>query len=224
MKFYKSLYIHSHFFAYISGVAALFLISYWFQIFYNLAWVATLILVVFGLFDLFLLFNTKKGIYSKRILPDKFSNSDENPVAVFLENNYSIPVFLSVIDELPIQFQKRDFEYTTELKASESETFQYTIIPFERGEYFFGNINVYASSSLKIFSLGNAGSTLARLGLWRVVIFNVLVLKDDFSIGYLVDLARAQVSHIWRSLSVIRRCLGIPVTSPSSRALSRARI
>ena len=63
-----------------------------------------------------------------------------------------MPVFLSIVDELPIQFQKRDFEYTTTLKASESETFQYPIIPFERGEYFFGNINVYASTSLKIFA------------------------------------------------------------------------
>lgn len=152
MKFYKSLYIHSRFFAYISGVAALFLISYWIQIFYNLAWVATLTLVFFIAFDLVLLYKTKNGIHSKRNLPDKFSNSDENQVAIFLENNYAIPVFLSIVDELPIQFQKRDFEYTTHLKAFENETFQYAIIPFERGLYFFGNINVYASTSLKIFA------------------------------------------------------------------------
>ena len=152
MKFYKSLYIHSRFFAYISGVAALFLISYWIQFFYNLAWVATLTLVFFIAFDLVLLYKTKNGIHSKRNLPDKFSNSDENQVAIFLENNYAIPVFLSIVDELPIQFQKRDFEYTTHLKAFENETFQYAIIPFERGLYFFGNINVYASTSLKIFA------------------------------------------------------------------------
>ena len=152
MKFYKSLYIHSRFFAYISGVAALFLISYWIQIFYNLAWVATLTLVFFIAFDLVLLYKTKNGIHSKRNLPDKFSNSDENQVAIFLENNYAIPVFLNIVDELPIQFQKRDFEYTTHLKAFENETFQYAIIPFERGLYFFGNINVYASTSLKIFA------------------------------------------------------------------------
>ena len=152
MKFYKSLYIHSRFFAYKSGVAALFLISYWVQIFYNLAWVATLTLVFFIAFDLVLLYKTKNGIHSKRNLPDKFSNSDVNQVAIFLENNYAIPVFLSIVDELPIQFQKRDFEYTTHLKAFENETFQYAIIPFERGLYFFGNINVYASTSLKIFA------------------------------------------------------------------------
>lgn len=99
-----------------------------------------------------LLYKTKSGIHSKRNLPDKFSNSDENQVAIFLENNYAIPVFLSIVDELPIQFQKRDFEYTTHLKAFENETFQYAIIPFERGLYFFGNINVYASTSLKIFA------------------------------------------------------------------------
>ena len=99
-----------------------------------------------------LLYKTKNGIHSKRNLPDKFSNSDENQVAIFLENNYAIPVFLNIVDELPIQFQKRDFEYTTHLKAFENETFQYAIIPFERGLYFFGNINVYASTSLKIFA------------------------------------------------------------------------
>jgi uncharacterized protein (DUF58 family) len=101
---------------------------------------------------MFLLFKTKKGMRSNRIVPEKFSNSDENQVTIFLENNYPIPVFLSVVDELPIQFQKRDFAYTKTLKQSESNSFQYVIVPFERGQYIFGNINVYVSSSLKIFA------------------------------------------------------------------------
>jgi uncharacterized protein (DUF58 family) len=117
-----------------------------------LAWIATLVLVVFALFDLFLLFKIKKGIKSHRILPDKFSNSDENPVSISLENKYSIPVFLAVVDELPVQFQKRNFEYNTNLKPLEKKVFNYSVKPFERGEYFFGNINVYVSSVLKIFA------------------------------------------------------------------------
>ena len=130
----------------------LFLISYWFEIFYNLAWIATLILVIFGLFDLWLLFKTTKGIHSYRVIPDKFSNADENPVSIFLENKYPIAVSLTVVDELPIQFQKRDFEHNTILLPSEKKEFQYSVTPFERGVYFFGNINVYASSALKIFA------------------------------------------------------------------------
>jgi uncharacterized protein (DUF58 family) len=59
-------------------------------------------------------------------------------------------VFIEVIDELPIQFQKRDFSYKMSLVSHEVHDFNYDVRPVERGEYFFGNLNIYASSVLKI--------------------------------------------------------------------------
>ena len=63
--------------------------------------------------DLVILYRFKNGFSSKRIVSDKLSNSDENEIAITLENNYPFQVYISLIDELPAQFQKRDFDYKT---------------------------------------------------------------------------------------------------------------
>ncbi|HCV82042.1 MAG TPA: DUF58 domain-containing protein, partial [Zunongwangia profunda] len=91
-----------------------------------------------------------KGLSAQRILPEKFSNSDSNTVKIQIKNAYSFKVFAEVIDELPIQFQKRDFLYTAEITSSENYEFEYEVTPLQRGEYIFGKLNVYAQSILKL--------------------------------------------------------------------------
>jgi len=89
---------------------------------------------------------SKKGLNGERILPDKFSNSDENFVSVQLINRYPFKIEVAVIDELPVQFQKRDFFRKTKIAGNERETLQYGVRPVARGEYIFGNLNCYVSS------------------------------------------------------------------------------
>lgn len=148
----KNLYLHQRFYVYVSIIAAMFLVSYWFSILYTIAWFLVTALAVLFFGDIYILFKKKKGVEAHRILPEKFSNSDENPVAITLQNNYTLPVEILLIDELPVQFQKRDFEYKYTLKSIEKHTFEYQVTPVERGEYFFGKLNVYISSPLKIVS------------------------------------------------------------------------
>ena len=150
INLFKNLYIHQRFFVYISIIAALFLVSFWVDLLYQVAWLFVLGLAVLFLFDAFVLFRFKNGIKARRILPDKFSNSDENPVPVTIENKYPIKIFLKVIDELPKQFQKRDFELNTEIATKQSHNFEYQVRPVERGEYNFGNLNLFVSSSLQM--------------------------------------------------------------------------
>ena len=150
INLFKNLYIHQRFFVYISIIAALFLVSFWVDLLYQVAWLFVLGLAVLFLFDAFVLFRFKNGIKARRILPDKFSNSDENPVRVTIENKYPIKIFLKVIDELPKQFQKRDFELNTEIATKQSHNFEYQVRPVERGEYNFGNLNLFVSSSLQM--------------------------------------------------------------------------
>jgi uncharacterized protein (DUF58 family) len=102
--------------------------------------------------DLTILYRFKNGFSSKRIVSDKLSNSDDNEIAITLENNYPFQVFIDVIDELPAQFQKRDFEYKTLLQSAEKSTFTYRVRPVERGVYNFGNVHVFVSSILQMFS------------------------------------------------------------------------
>jgi uncharacterized protein (DUF58 family) len=102
--------------------------------------------------DIYLLFRNKNGINANRILGNKFSNSDENKVPIFVESNYNFTIELKIIDELPYQFQKRDFLKEATLEAFKTYNFEYSVIPFERGEYKFGNLNIYVSSFFKIVS------------------------------------------------------------------------
>jgi len=130
-------------------LAACFILSYWMPWLYPISWVLTLILVGLFLFDIYLLY-TSKGIEATRTLPQKLSNSDFNPVSIEFKSNYPFRSFISLIDELPVQFQKRDFEHKTSLIKGEKRSFEYTVRPVDRGEYVFGNMNVYVSSPLKI--------------------------------------------------------------------------
>ncbi|MBU3026945.1 DUF58 domain-containing protein [Zobellia galactanivorans] len=150
MQFLRSLYIHNVFFRYIALLAACFIMSYWLPVLYPIAWLLTMLLAALLLFDLYLLYSVPKAIRGLRTLPKKLSNSDENPITIQFESLYPFTSYLSIIDELPIQFQKRDFEYRTQLKKGEKREHRYTVRPVERGEYVFGHLNIYASSPLRI--------------------------------------------------------------------------
>lgn len=152
MNLFKSLYIHQRFFAYISIIVATFIVSYWIEVLYSVAWLLVTIVSVLFFIDLLILFRFKNGITARRLLPQKFSNSDENPVPITIKNNYPIEVFLKVIDELPAQFQKRDFNYETAMKPIVNHNFEYEVRPVERGEYHFGSLNLFVSSALHMVS------------------------------------------------------------------------
>jgi uncharacterized protein (DUF58 family) len=85
---------------------------------------------------------------AKRMLPEKFSNSDSNDVKLDLVNNLNIQLGFVIIDEIPVQFQKRDFELQGNLQAKEAKSLSYQLIPLQRGEYFFGDLHVFVQSKL----------------------------------------------------------------------------
>ncbi len=100
--------------------------------------------------DALVLFRASGKIKATRALPEKFSNSDLNDLEVVLENKYPFTVYLDIIDEIPVQFQKRDFNKCLVIPARTSSAFTYTLRPTERGEYIFGHLNIYASTKLKL--------------------------------------------------------------------------
>lgn len=131
------------------SLTVLFLLSYWFPVLYTLAWILAVSLFIFVLLDAVTLFN-KEGISAKRIVPEKLSNSDHNPIRVEIQNKFRFKAEIELIDELPVQFQKRDFSKIIEVKAGALAHYEYTVRPVERGEYIFGKLNLYISTSLKL--------------------------------------------------------------------------
>ncbi len=147
MQYIRQLYLHRRFFLALLSIAFLFLLSYWFIPLYAVSWVLLWLFVFLFLLDSMLLFRTA-GIMALRELPERFSNSDPNMVTVFLKNNYPFSTVINVIDELPVQFQKRDFSLPVSLASGESRTITYELIPFSRGSYIFGSLRIFINSPL----------------------------------------------------------------------------
>lgn len=114
-----------------------------------MVWVLV-ILTVFAILAEISMLYSMRGLKMNRILPEKFSNSDANEVSILLHNQYSFYIELEIIDELPVQFQKRDFLKKTNLKAKQKNIFLYYVKPVERGEYRFGNLNGFASTRIQL--------------------------------------------------------------------------
>ena len=110
---------------------------------------ALLALTLVIVFEIVILFK-QKGITANRILSEKFSNSDYNAIPVRIRNNYSFAVTVDIIDEIPIQFQKRDFLKSSLIIGKRVFDFEYSLRPVKRGEYIFGALHVFASSRLKL--------------------------------------------------------------------------
>ncbi len=152
MKLLKSLYINNFFFYALLGVVGLFVLAFIFPALYNATWYVVLILLTFLVLDILILFFTKNGIAGSRMMPEKLSNGDENEIRVGIKNYYTFPISVKIIDEIPFQFQVRNFGIRQKIKASSEKEIQYYLRPTERGEYVFGNLNVYASSPLFLIS------------------------------------------------------------------------
>ncbi len=133
----------------IFALAVGFLISYWFPPLYPVLWMISVLFLLLFLFDCIALFKTQ-AVTAERILPEKFSNSDENLVLVKLRNKLAFNIYAEVIDEIPVQFQKRDFLRHIKIPAKKDISFKYFLRPVERGEYIFGKLNVYSSTIIKL--------------------------------------------------------------------------
>lgn len=152
MKWLKQIYLNNFFFYVFIGIIASFLVSYFFPWLYNATWVVFYIFMGFTLIDFLLLFATNQKFAASRSMPEKLSNGDENPIRVKMESGYSFPVNIKVIDEIPFQFQMRNFGLERKMNAGATDNFEYFLRPTERGEYYFGNLNIYVSSPLHLVS------------------------------------------------------------------------
>ncbi len=146
MKQIKPFYIQNRFFYACIAIMSMFVISYVFPRWFNIVKLFLLVLLVFSTLDILILFFAKNGVKGSRILPEKFSNGDQNPVHLTIENFYTFPVYIRIIDEIPEQFQVRDFKIDRKLSATSVTELQYELRPTERGEYHFGKLNIYAKS------------------------------------------------------------------------------
>ncbi len=147
-QFLKSIYLANLLYYVVATEVVLLVFGFFFPFVYGIANIALIILVVLVMVDTLILYANRKGFFARRDTLDKLSNGDDNPVQIVLENQYLFPVRISVIDELPFQFQVRDKEFKLNIDSGKSKTIEYDLRPVKRGEYSFGAVNVFVKSPI----------------------------------------------------------------------------
>lgn len=146
LKVLKNLYLTDRFFLLFGGLAGLFVLSFAIELLFPIAQTLFVLSVALVFIDIIVLFNRNVYIRCERKLSKVFSLGDNNRVRIEVHNQSNQKLKVRVIDELPFQFQKRDFEIDLELEPNAQRLLKYELRPLERGEYHFGKINLYLES------------------------------------------------------------------------------
>lgn len=144
----RQLYLHTRFFALSGGLIVLFVTGFVLPILFVAAQVLFTVLLALALLDGLLLFNRRLRLQTKRTLPKVLSLGDQNLIRIDLHNISGQWLSVNLIDELPFQFQIRDFQQRFQLGSGDEKQVQYELRPLTRGEYEFGNINLFVSTRL----------------------------------------------------------------------------
>ncbi|MCR5076791.1 MAG: DUF58 domain-containing protein [Prevotella sp.] len=118
-------------------------LGYIFPLLFMVAKTLLCIFVLVVVADGLLLYH-RKGIKAQRKCARRFSNGDANEVVISLESSYPFAVRLTIVDEAPAVFQRRDITYPAHLDAKGQGTVVYQLTPVQRGVYAFGRIRCFA--------------------------------------------------------------------------------
>lgn len=127
----------------------LFVFAFIFPWIYLIAIILFWALLIATIIDAIFLFANQKGLELNRsTVYDKLSNGDENEIFIEVINTYAFKVNASIIDEIPDQFQFRNFLIKKSLEINETYKIKYNLRPTSRGEFHFGSINANVSTLL----------------------------------------------------------------------------
>ena len=131
----------------------------------EVGWTVVAVIATLFVVEFFALYH-KKGISAERRCADRFSNGDDNIIGIHIENRFPFAVRLSVTDEIPFIFQRRDIDFRASVGKGRTKDIEYRLRPTKRGEYGFGRIRVFASTRIGLierrFSCGNETTVKIR--------------------------------------------------------------
>ncbi len=184
-KFFNSLFLNNRFFYVLGIVVALFIIGFFIPIFFSIAKIILFSVCSITIIDMLFLFSRKNAITGERFLPEKLSNGDDNVINITIKNQYSIRVNAIILEELPYQLQLRYFKITENFKKQEERALKYTVRPTLRGDYDFGNMNVYVSTPLQFatrkYILGKPKVIKCYPSFLKLNDFSIKAISNDIS-------------------------------------------
>lgn len=142
------MYLTNRFFWFAGAVIALFALSYPLDWLFPLAQIAVIALCLLTAADISILFYKRPEVTANRVLAPVFSLGDPNTVVINVENRSSLNFHASITDELPVQFQIRNFSISQWLAPGEKYKLEHKLTPLSRGIYQFGQINVFITTRL----------------------------------------------------------------------------
>ncbi|MBL0255745.1 MAG: DUF58 domain-containing protein [Chitinophagaceae bacterium] len=154
-KYLGDIFLTNRFYWVAMSCSSLFIVSFFIAPLYPIANIVLAMLGILLLFDYIFVFIIGRKPVARRIVAQRMSNGDINNVSLIIKNNNPFPVKVKVIDELPEQFQKRDFLLTALLSAQKKVTLTYPLMPVQRGKYYFGNIIIFVQSILGLIEQKN---------------------------------------------------------------------
>ena len=147
-KYISDLFIPLRFYWGMAVCILLFMVSFFLPAFFEVSRIILAVFLFLTFVDYIFLFFTGKPPKVKRVLSDRLSNGDSNQVLLQVTNRMNYSVNMEIIDELPEQFQLRNFILKRSFAARQEHKITFNLTPVERGLYNFGNTHLYIRSGL----------------------------------------------------------------------------
>ena len=151
-KYIGNLFLPVRFYISLGVCIILFVTAFFYPPFLELSIIILLILIALVAIDYLFLFILARIPTARRLMADRLSNGDENKIELQVRNRIPFTVDMDIIDELPVQFQQRDWKLQYRFKANEQKNIVYGLRPVERGEYHFGKVLLYVRTLLGLLT------------------------------------------------------------------------
>ena len=146
----KNVFIHYRWFTVLAINAILFFAAFFVPVLWYIAVGLLLAFIAFTIIDVLLLFGRGRTLTVQRMLPERWHLAEENAVKLQLQHNFGYTINIECIDELPVQFQLRDFVLHKRLAAGEEALLTYELKPLSRGIYHFEHAITFITSPLSL--------------------------------------------------------------------------
>ena len=147
MGFYKNLYLSDKVFYALGAVIGLFLLSFALPLLFYPAIVLLSLVVVVMIIDFYQLFKSP-NIRAERQVQDILSLNEPSQIHLHVINLSPKKRILRLVDEIPFQFNRRDFSILQQIEANGDVRLHYTLTPQLRGEYRFGDLHAFVQSNI----------------------------------------------------------------------------
>lgn len=148
MSLLRSIYITRFFFVLLAAVVLIYCCSTVWESAFFVANVTGLCLFGALLMDVVLTFVHDQPLNATRKVDSMLNLGDTNQVVLTVKNVSGQALRIAIIEGYPVQLQQRHTEKSAFLMPGGTTNLQYEFKPKQRGEYIFGDVLIYLSSTL----------------------------------------------------------------------------